>query len=149
TPLAIIKAKIDNIINEYNINDKQFEQISSIQKNIQRLKHLNQQITLITKIDNNHFIRVEKVNDTKQLEEKIENYKEMEIDYISLNSKTDLIVSMDIYLADILINNLISNAIKHSGDKKNISIISENKTLVISNYGQKALKHPEKLFLRF
>src|SRR5690606_14567719 len=88
TPLAIIQAKIDNIINEHNINDKQFEQISSIQKDIQRLKHLNQRITLITKIDNNQFIRVEEVNVTKLLEEKIENFKEMEIDYISLNSKT-------------------------------------------------------------
>lgn len=149
TPLAIIQAKIDNIINEHNINDKQFEQVSSIQKDIQRLKHLNQRITLITKIDNNQFIKLEDVNLTKLLEEKIENFREMEIDYISLVSKSNLVVSMDIYLADILINNLISNAIKHSGDKKSISIISENKTLVISNYGQNALKHPEKLFLRF
>ncbi|AFL82622.1 signal transduction histidine kinase [Aequorivita sublithincola DSM 14238] len=149
TPLAIIQAKIDNIINEHTINDKQFEQISSIQKDIQRLKNLNQRITLLTKIDNNQFIRVEDVNITKLLEEKIENFKELEIDYITLASKNDLITSMDFYLADILINNLISNAIKHSGEEKKISIIAENKTLVISNYGQNALKHPEKLFLRF
>lgn len=149
TPLAIIQAKIDNIINEHSINKKQFDQVSSIQKHIQRLKHLNQRITILTKIDNNQFIRVEDVNITKILEEKIENFKELEIDYISLSSKNDLIASMDVYLADILINNLISNAIKHSSQEKKISIISENKTLVISNYGQKALQHPEKLFLRF
>lgn len=118
TPLAIIQAKIDNIINEHTINDKQFEQISSIQKDIQRLKNLNQRITLLTKIDNNQFIRVEDVNITKLLEEKIENFKELEIDYITLASKNDLITSMDFYLADILINNLISNAIKHSGEEK-------------------------------
>jgi len=149
TPLAIIQAKIDNIINDHSINDKQFSQVSSIQKDIQRLKHLNHRITLLTKIDNNQFIRVEEVNITKLLEEKIENFKELEIDYISLSSKNDLIASMDVYLADILINNLISNAIKHSSQEKNISIISENKTLIISNYGQKALQHPEMLFLRF
>ncbi len=149
TPLAIIQAKIDNIINEHSINDKQFEQVSSIQKDIQRLKQLNQRITLLTKIDNNQFIKIEDVNLTKLLKEKIENFKEMEIDYISLHSKKDIIVSMDFYLADILINNLISNAIKHSGPEKNISIIAENNSLVISNYGQQALIHPEKLFLRF
>lgn len=149
TPLAIIQAKIDNIINEHSINDKQFEQVSSIQKDIQRLKQLNQRITLLTKIDNNQFIKIEEVNLTKLLKEKIENFKEMEIDYISLHSKTDLIVSMDFYLADILINNLISNAIKHSGPEKMISITVGNNTLVISNYGQQALIHPEKLFLRF
>lgn len=149
TPLAIIQAKIDNIINEHSINDKQFEQVSSIQKDIQRLKQLNQRITLLTKIDNNQFIKIEDVNLTKLLKEKIENFKEMEIDYISLHSKKDIFVSMDFYLADILINNLISNAIKHSGPEKNISIIAENNSLVISNYGQQALIHPEKLFLRF
>lgn len=149
TPLAIIQAKIDNIINEHSINDKQFEQVSSIQKDIQRLKQLNQRITLLTKIDNNQFIKIEEVNLTKLLKEKIENFKEMEIDYISLHSKKDIFVSMDFYLADILINNLISNAIKHSGPEKNISIIAENNSLVISNYGQQALIHPEKLFLRF
>lgn len=149
TPLAIIQAKIDNIINEHSINDKQFEQISSIQKDIQRLKHLNQRITLLTKIDNNQFIKVEEVNITKLLTEKIENFKELEIDYISIHSKTDLIVPMDMYLADILINNLISNAIKHSGDKKSISIIAESNVLIIANYGERALQHPEKLFLRF
>src|SRR5690606_9325587 len=62
TPLAIIQAKIDNIINEHDINDKQFEQISSIQKDIQRLKHLNQRVTILTKIDNNQFVKVENVN---------------------------------------------------------------------------------------
>lgn len=149
TPLAIIQAKIDNIINEHDINDKQFEQISSIQKDIQRLKHLNQRVTILTKIDNNQFVKVENVNITKLLEEKIENFKELEINYISLNSKNDLIASMDIYLADILINNLISNAIKHNFEEKDISITTESKTLVISNYGQNALLHPEKLFLRF
>jgi len=149
TPLAIIQAKIDNIINEHDINDKQFEQISSIQKDIQRLKHLNQRVTILTKIDNNQFVKVENVNITKLLEEKIENFKELEINYISLNSKNDLIASMDIYLADILINNLISNAIKHNFEEKDISITTESKTLVISNYGQNELLHPEKLFLRF
>lgn len=149
TPLAIIQAKIDNIINEHNINDKQFEQISSIQKDIQRLKHLNQRITLITKIDNNQFIRVEEVNVTKLLDEKIENFREMEIDYISLDSEIELIVSMDIYLADILINNLISNAIKHSGEEKKIFVVANDDTLTISNYGQTELQHPEKLFQRF
>ncbi len=149
TPLAIIQAKIDNIINEHAINDKQFEQVSSIQKDIQRLKQLNQKITILTKIDNNQFNRVERVNFTKLIEEKIENFQEMEIDYLQLFSKNELTVSMDLNLADILINNLISNAIKHSVNKKNISIIAENNKLVISNYGEKALLHPEKLFQRF
>ena len=56
---------------------------------------------------------------------------------------------MDVYLADILINNLVSNAIKHSKKNEEITIITKNNLLIISNFGEKALAHPENLFLRF
>jgi len=149
TPLAIIQAKIDNIINEYEINDKQFEQITSIQKDIQRLKQLNKGITILTKIDNNQFVHIEKVSLTEVINEKIESYKELQFANLVHTSKKELLVSMDPYLADILINNLISNAIKHNKEKEEITIRTKDNLLVISNFGEKALAHPENLFLRF
>lgn len=149
TPLAIIQAKIDNIINENAINNKQFEQITAIQKDIQRLKQLNKRVTLLTKIDNNQFVNVEKVNLTALIDEKITSYKELEINNIIHISDKKLTVSMDIVLADILINNLVSNAIKHSNKEDKISIITNNNSLVISNVGEDALLYPEKLFQRF
>lgn len=149
TPLAIIQAKIDNIINEYAINDKQFEQITSIQKDIQRLKQLNKRITILTKIDNNQFVHIENVSLTEVINEKIESYKELQFANLVHTSKNELSVSMDPYLADILINNLISNAIKHNKEKEEITIITKDNLLIISNFGEKALAHPENLFLRF
>jgi hypothetical protein len=113
TPLAIIQAKIDNLINENEINDKQFSQLTSIQKNIQRLKQLNKKITIFTKIDNNQFINIENVLLTTLINEKIESFKEMQFTAILHTSKNELLVAMNSYLADILINNLLTNAIKH------------------------------------
>lgn len=149
TPLAIIQAKIDNIINEHAINEKQFEQISSIQKDIQRLKQLNKKVTTLTKIDNNQFNKVEKINLTNLINEKIESFKELQMNDLIHNSKNNLSVSMDPYLADMLINNLISNAIKHSEKEKEIQIYSNENSLIISNYGEKEIANPNKLFLRF
>lgn len=149
TPLAIIQAKIDNLINEQEISDKQFEQVSSIQKDIQRLKQLNKRITTLTKIDNNQFVNVENVNLTELINEKVENFKELQIANLFHVANDELQVSMDVYLADILINNLISNAVKHTKNEDVISIITDKSTLVISNYGEHALAHPEKLFQRF
>lgn len=149
TPLAIIQAKIDNIINEHEINDKQFEQVTSIQKDIQRLKHLNKRITTLTKIENNQYVNIEDVNITNLINEKIETFKELQFANLVYETKKDLSVLMDAYLADILINNLISNAIKHSKEKEEITIITKDNLLVISNFGDKALAHPENLFLRF
>ena len=149
TPLAIIQAKIDNIINEHSINEKQFEQVTSIQKDIQRLKQLNKKITILTKIDNNQFINIEDVNLSSLIDEKIENFKEVQLVNLLHNSKKELSVSIDSYLSDILINNLISNAIKHSKKEEEITIITDENSLIISNFGEKSLAHPENLFIRF
>lgn len=149
TPLAIIQAKIDNIINEHTINNKQFEQITSIQKDIQRLKQLNKRITILTKIDNNQFLNIEKTSFTKLIDEKIESYKELQIINLIHNSNKELSVSMDTYLVEILINNLISNAIKYSKKEEDIIILTDKSLFTISNFGEKPLAHPENLFQRF
>jgi hypothetical protein len=150
TPLAIIQAKIDNLINENEINNKQFSQVTSIQKDIQRLKQLNKKITILTKIDNNQFINIENVQLTLLINEKIENFKEMQFTAILHTSKKELKVAMDSYLADILINNLLSNAIKHGKKgKEEVAILTTESTLTISNFGDAALANPENLFLRF
>lgn len=149
TPLAIIQAKMDNIINEHFINDRQFEQMSSIQKDIQRLKHLNKRITLLTKIDNHQFINRENVNITNLAGDTIEDFREIGRANITLNSPENLIVSMDTYLASILINNLISNAIKHSPNEREIVLETSNHSLTVSNFGERELLHPDKLFIRF
>lgn len=149
TPLAIIQAKIDNIINEHQINDKQFEQITSIQKDIQRLKQLNKRITILTKIENNQYTNVTPINITDLINEKVNNYKELNNNSINHTSNDVLLVSMDAFLADVLMNNLFSNAIKYSKKQDKITIVSTKNSLMVSNIGEMALMHPEKLFTRF
>ena len=149
TPLAIIQAKLDNIINSQEINEVEFEQITSIQKDIQKLKQLNKRITILTKIDNNQYITVENVNLTEIINIKVDNFKELNMSKIFHLSNEMLNVSMDPYLAEILINNLISNAIKYNNSEEVITIVSDKSSFVISNFGEKALEHPSKLFQRF
>lgn len=149
TPLAIIQAKIDNIINEHAINDKQFEQVSSIQKDIQRLKQLNKKITILTKIDNRQFANVEEVSISQLVNHKVEDYKELEIMNIVHLSNENLVVQIDPFLAEILVTNLISNAIKHSLLNENIVIFTNSNSLLVSNPGEVAIQNPDKLHLRF
>ena len=149
TPLAIIQAKIDNIINEHAINDKQFEQVSSIQKDIQRLKQLNKKITILTKIDNRQFSNIENVLISQLVNDKVEDYKELEIKNIVHLSNENLVVQIDPFLAEILVTNLISNAIKHSLKNENIVIFTNANSLLVSNPGETAIQNPDKLHFRF
>lgn len=149
TPLAIMQAKIENLINEQGITEMEYEQFSSIQKDIQRLKQFNKRLTLLTKIDNNQFILTENVNINKAVQKNIEDFKELSPTKIEFYSDNELMAIMDPYLSEILCTNLVSNAIKHTKSDEPIKIAIQGNVLTVSNYGQNALKYPAKLFQRF
>tara|TARA_R110000744_G_scaffold153733_1_gene268158 strand:- start:6170 stop:7435 length:1266 start_codon:yes stop_codon:yes gene_type:complete len=148
-PLAIIQAKIENIINGDNLNDNQFGHLTSIQKDIQRLTQMNKRLTLLTKIENNQFAKVEQVIITDLVQETITNFLEITSSKIEYHKKDVIYVQMDRYLAEILCNNLISNAIKHSPNKGNIVVEVMGNNFSVSNEGNLALENPEKLYSRF
>lgn len=149
TPLALIQAKIENIINSNNLNDLQFEDLTSIQKDIHRLTQMNKRLTLLTKIENRQYKNPEVLDINQIIQKRIHIFIEL-FDADIAYSETDIIkVTMDLYLADILCDNLLSNAVKHNWKKSRIHVHMAGGTLSISNSGKSALKHPEKLFSRF
>ena len=149
TPLAIIQAKIDNIINGDSLNNIQFEHLTSIQKDIQRLTQLNKRITLLTKIENQQFINPERINLNQVVRKRIANFKEIYPFGIELIEKNEIVVKMDPYLADILSDNLLSNALKYNGENAAVQVHMVGSSISVSNKGEKKLLNPEKLFTRF
>jgi len=149
TPLAIMQAKIENIINEKAISEGQFEQLTSIQKDIRRLTRLNRKLTLLSKIDNRQFVNLERVSISDLVKESIENFSGLSDARIAFSQPDPIVVDMDRHLAEILCNNLISNAIKHNLENGNIQILSSEGSLTISNAGAQSLKDPTKVFHRF
>ncbi|WP_220660185.1 sensor histidine kinase [Gillisia mitskevichiae] len=149
TPLAIMQAKIENIINTNKIDDDQYKLFSSLQKDIQRLKQLIKRLTLLTKIENNQFINIDKVDIAASLGKTIQNFKELFNLEIGFQYKHPLFVSMDPYLVEVLCNNLISNAVKHDVKKDEILVSCSHNSMIISNSGEKQIENPEKLFNRF
>lgn len=149
TPLAIIQAKIENIINGDDLNDVQYGHLTSIQKDIQRLTQMNKRLTLLTKIENKQFVNIEKVSLTELLGETIENFHEISAAEIIFRKENELWANMDRHLAEVLCVNLLSNAIKHNTKEGDIEVVAKGKVLSISNYGTKPLSHPENLYARF
>ncbi|SDM36269.1 hypothetical protein SAMN04488514_10816 [Kriegella aquimaris] len=149
TPLAIIQAKIDNIINGDHLNDAQFEHLTSIQKDIQRLTQINKRLTLLTKIENQQFSNIEKVDITHCVGSTIQNFNEISDKEIKYERDDVIWAEMDRYLAEVLCNNLLSNAIKYTTGNADIRVIASDKTLSIANHGIRALQHPENLYTRF
>ena len=143
TPLAIIQAKIENIINGDDLNEVQYGHLTSIQKDIQRLTQMNKRLTLLTKIENNQFVNIEKVSLTELLGETIENFHEISGAEIIFRKENELWANMDRHLAEVLCVNLLSNAIKHNTKEGDIEVVAKGKVLSISNFGTKSLSHPK------
>ncbi|MDG5491839.1 HAMP domain-containing sensor histidine kinase [Psychroserpens sp. SPM9] len=149
TPLAIIQAKIENIINENNINDKQYIELTSIQKDIKRLTQLNKHLILLAKIDNDQFSEKASVNFKHLLQNLKNSFDGISNHSIVLNVNENSFVKMNPHLAEILCNNLLSNAIKYSDDEQPIEVAMTDNILTVSNAGNHPIKNPEKIFDRF
>jgi hypothetical protein len=149
TPLAVIKAKIETMINGNTLNKAQFDVLTSIQQDIYKLTQLNKRLSLLTKIENNQFEKIESISLSNIITELIQNFEEITTANIQHTIKTELNAKMDPYLAEVLCQNLLSNAIKYNTDGRIIKVIGEKNSMVISNQGSKELQHPSKLFTRF
>ena len=55
TPLAIISAKADELLQSENLNKNEMEQLETIMNTTSRLARINQALILLTKIDNKFY----------------------------------------------------------------------------------------------
>ncbi|MEH6407532.1 MAG: histidine kinase dimerization/phospho-acceptor domain-containing protein, partial [Leeuwenhoekiella sp.] len=108
TPLAIMQAKIDNLLNDTSIDESHFEQFSSLQKDIHRLAKLNKKLVLLTKLENQQFVRVTELDFNQLVSETVENFKELTSLSIDCKLDSQITLMADSELIQILCNNLIS-----------------------------------------
>lgn len=152
TPLAIIQMKLELLMQSENMAKDQVDIVVAIHEAADRLSRLNQSLLLLTKLDNSQFVESEKVVISLLMEKHLENVEELVMSKkIALSTfiETDVIVVMNRTLAEILISNLLANAIKHNYDDGKIDIILNNQNLIIRNTGREHYVNPEDLFKRF
>jgi len=151
TPLAVINAKLDLLLQESPLDSKQGALVDEIYHAVSRLSRLSSSLLLLAKIENKLLTEHETLDLKQAIEEKALNFQELmqnkSIQYSQqLQSKE---INMSKYLLDILLNNLFSNAIRHNYQGGNIHIdLSENK-LVISNTGNENGLDDQQVFERF
>ncbi len=151
TPLALLKAKIDLLLQNQELTDAQSQIITSINSSLSRVTRINKNLLLLAKIENKQFTDSQPI----QLAQLIEESTESLADYINQkgfvfdkNINTQLIVNCNPILLEILINNLLINAIQHNTSSGKIGIELSNGILSIHNTGYKAL-NTQTIFKRF
>ncbi len=151
TPLAVLKSKMNMLLQNKNITHEQSEILSAIELPIARITRINKNLLLLAKIENNQFAEKENLELTAIVNETLE----LLFDYIatkhitvdkSLTEKLTIVCNKT--LLEILISNLLINAIIHNTEQGNIQIKFSDRTLTVSNTGKTEL-NSEKLFERF
>lgn len=151
TPLAILNSKLDLLIQEPGLTESHTKQLQSMYDAIARLTKLNQSLLLLTKIENNQFQKEDELRMDILIKEKLLQLEDL-ISGRHLQVHKDLqpvTLKMNAYLADILLNNLIGNAIRHNENNGQIHIALNEKKLLISNSGSSFNFDPSQIFDRF
>jgi len=152
TPLAVINSKLELLMQSENFTELQMQYIQTINGETSRLAKLNQSLLLLTKIDNQQFTTTEEVNIAAIINKHINNYEELfAAKQITLtkNINEQTIVLMNETMAEVLISNVITNAIKHNIEKGSINIELNKNELIIKNTGPVLNTVPHQLFERF
>jgi signal transduction histidine kinase len=167
TPTAIIRGKLD-LLMESDIRDEQAILIAEMQNALERLSRIHSSLTLLTKLENREYEANVSVCISLLARATLDSFDEL-IQMKSLRLVTKIAekvyVALNPALADLLLTNLVSNAIRHNvgpegGGAGNmgpedgmgegwIMVNLTKEGLIISNSGREPQVPVGELFARF
>ncbi len=152
TPLAVIKANLTLLMQSNTLSESDMNHLQTIENTTKRMASLNKALILLSKIENNQFKENTTLSVKKIINKVVNNYADLiEVKNIQLklNIQSDLHITINPTLAEILLSNLVQNAIKHNIDGGVISVDVIQHKLIISNSGEELTMRDNELFRRF
>lgn len=151
TPLAIIRSKVESLYQFAEGKEQMMQELLSIEDACLKLSKLHQSLLLLTKLENKQFILNESISLVNILEQKCAERKEL---FESKNIKLEISafnfeMNFHRHLAEILITNLLNNAIRYTAPGGTITITVNPASLSCSNTASTGTLDTEKVFSRF
>ena len=152
TPLAIINSKMELLLQSGDMKEKQYKAVADAYDASNRLSRLNKTLILLAKIENRQFPESKPVNPSIMINNQLESLEDLILSKkIKVTKRLDNEVTlvMNPYLTEILLVNLIKNAVRHNITGGDLIIELSREQLLISNSGTAIQTDPEMLFKRF
>jgi signal transduction histidine kinase len=152
TPLAVVRAKLEALIQSSTLTEEELTLISTALHNLNRLEKINQSILLLNKLEQKTLFNTEKLDISAEIQSVISTFadfaaaRNISID-TSLRGK--MFVTANHHLTTILFSNILSNAIRHNIDGGRIWITLDGGQLTIANNGVPPVDQPGRFFDRF
>ncbi|HTF17460.1 MAG TPA: HAMP domain-containing sensor histidine kinase [Chryseolinea sp.] len=151
TPLAIFQSKLDILMQYPKLDEPAAATIMELEETAQRMARLNKNLLLLSKIDNDQFTELERIDLSEVAERLLNNLKPLtELGEITLEISIEpAIFQANRTLIEVLFTNLFHNAIRHTTSNGVVSVELKGRRLSISNTGAALKMSPEKIFERF
>lgn len=151
TPIAILQTKLDLLLQNQSLTEEQFHNIAEAHKALARATRINKNLLLLAKIENQQYTERHHI----KLHEVIADHLALFADYlqdkgirIQATMETAVEIEGNKILVDILVTNLLLNAIKYNVEGGEIGILLAPNLLSICNPGQTTLQ-VDQLYKRF
>jgi len=151
TPISVALLNLEEILQQ-DIDEETFKKAAAAISALKKLSVLNQSLVLLTRIDNRQFTDDRPVSFKEIAKRKIEEFsvlfESLSLD-VTIDAADDLVVNMNDKLAEIMFNNLFSNAVNHNINGGRILIFIVAGSLKICNTGKANMLTDETIFRRF
>ena len=152
TPLAILQSQLDLLLQDPQLTEKQNKVLQSLYSISSRMNRLNKNLLLLAKIENNQFNAMETIAVDEVSYELIEQLQDLIAhEEIKLEVKIDKYFTLyaNKTLLEILLTNLIVNAIRYNNKGGLLRIEISNNNIIITNTGVNEPLDSEWIFTRF
>lgn len=117
TPLAIINSKMELLLQSGDLKEKQYKTVADAYEAVNRLSRLNKTLILLAKIENRQFPESKAVNPAEMIDLQLENLEDLihaKKIKVTKHMEEEATIRMNPYLAEIMLINLIKNALRHN-----------------------------------
>ena len=149
TPLAIANGKLELLLESSKMGEEELQLIGESQNSLSRLSKLGQSLALITKIENQEYTGRARVDLSHLLNTILVDFYDLAAlkkIAITKEMKGDVLINIEEPLAEIMVSNLVKNAVQHNIENGWIQISLDNEELVIRNSGLDPKVVPGKAF---
>lgn len=151
TPLAICLNRLEMLMEDENLTEKQMEEIAKTHQTLENITRINKSLLLLCKIENGQYADVKEVSVNSLVSQYIDTFNDV-YSYKNITVKVTEMSSLSMQinesLAIILVSNLLKNAYLHNCENGKIDVVISEKDFTVSNTGESALDS-SKIFTRF
>jgi signal transduction histidine kinase len=151
TPLAILRTKLDLLVQAPGLTEEQAGHIEPLLAVTQRLTHLSRSLLLLTHLDQQLFFATETVDLAAVVRQLLTQMAEqLAAGDISLSAELvpSVLVSVNRSLIEILVSNLLSNAIRHNLPGGELRVGLTAHLFSVENTGRPQALPADQLFAR-